>query len=572
LVVALSYLPVDREQLFLLPPDMRDWLPESHLAWLVLDVLDEVDTSRLHALHPNDGVGRRAYDPEMLLALLVYAYCTGVRSSRRIERLCEVDVAYRVICAGWAPDHTTIARFRQGYELVAVSLFADVLALCAQMGLVKVGVVAVDGTKVAADASLSANRTREQLEAEVAALFAEAEAVDAEEDTRFGQGRGDELPEGLHNRRARAARLRAALAELGAGPGAPAQGRGQCPQDEVEVKSRAVHERDLARAERQVACAEAEMERLGAELSSPDSRWARAQAGLAEAVKAAEAAEAAKLTPSGKKRGMPRKTPQGRNVARRLATRDRQVALAERRRAHAQARLKKAKERAAFLRAEEAARVGQKKTKASARAAEAARRAREANVNLTDPASRMMKAPRGWVQGYNAQAAVAQGGVVLAATLSNDHNDKAQCLPMMAAVMANLEAVGVEEDIGVMLFDAGYLSHANLAAPGPPRLIATAKSWKLRRAAIKDGYAQGDPPPGASPIEAMEHRLRTEQGATLYGLRQHIVEPVFGDTKHNRGFSRFMRRGLSAAQAEWQLILTTHNLLKLHRAAALACT
>jgi transposase len=572
--MALSYLPVDREQLFLLPPDMRDWLPESHLVWLVLDVLDQVDTSGVHALHPNDGVGRRAYDPEMLLALLIYAYCTGVRSSRRIERLCQVDVAYRVICGGWVPDHTTVARFRQGYERVAVSLFADVLAVCARVGLVKVGVVAVDGTKVAADASLSANRTKAQLEAEVAALFAEAEAVDAEEDARFGDGRGDELPEGLQDRRARAQRLSQALRELEDDQGAPVP----APDDEPgpggqgTVKGGAVYARDRARAERQLARAEAEMGRLEAELASPASRLARAEVGLAEAAKAAEAVEAAKLTPSGKKRGMPRKTPQGRNVARKLSTRDRQVALAERRRAHAQGRLKKAKERAAFLRAEQAARAQRKKTKASVRAAEAARRAAKAQVNLTDPASRIMKAPGGWVQGYNAQAAVGQSGVVLAATVSNDHNDIAHCLPMMAAVEANLGAVGVEEDVGVMLFDAGYLSHLNLVTAGPPRLIATAKSWKMRRAAIKDGYAQGDPPPGASPIEAMEHRLRTKEGATLYGLRQHIVEPVFGHTKHNRGFRRFMRRGLSAAQAEWQLIMTTHNLLKLHRAATLALT
>jgi transposase len=556
--VALSYLPVDREQLFLLPPDIRDWLPESHLAWLVLEVVDKVDTSPLDALHPNDGVGRRAYDPQMLLALLVYAYCTGVRSSRRIERLCEVDVAYRVICAGWAPDHTTVARFRQAYERVAVSLFADVLALCARVGLVQVGVVAVDGTKLAADASLSANRTRAQLEAEVAVLFAEAEAVDADEDRRFGPGRGDELPEGLRDRGGRAARLQAALAELEAGAG-PDEGSGA----EGEPKSPVMLARDLARAERRVARAEAEVGRLEAELSSPTSKLSQAEAKLAEGLRTAAAVEAAKLTPAGKKRGMPRKTPQGRDVARKLSTRDRQVALAEHRRDHAHARLEKAKRRAAFLRGEQAARAEQKKARAAARSARAA----AANVNLTDPASRIMKAPRGWVQGYNAQAAVAQSGVVLAATVSNDRNDTAQCLPMMATVQANLEAVGVDDDIGVMLFDAGYLTHYNLLAPGPPRLIATAKSWRVRRAAIKNGYAQGGPPPGASPIEVMEHRLRTEEGATLYGLRQHMVEPVFGHTKHNRGFRRFMRRGLSAAQAEWQLILTTHNLLKLHRAA-----
>ena len=156
--MARDYLRVDRDQPFLLPPSMRDWLPEDHLAWFVLDVVDRLDTSALHARHPRGGVGRRAYDPDMLLALLLYAYCMGVRSSRQIERLCVVDVAFRVLAAGHRPDHTTIARFRQGHEDIAVQLFVDVLMLCAEAGLVRLGVVAIDGTKVEADASMKANR------------------------------------------------------------------------------------------------------------------------------------------------------------------------------------------------------------------------------------------------------------------------------------------------------------------------------------------------------------------------------------------------------------------------------
>src|SRR6202034_3563202 len=214
--MAFSYRRVDRSQPFLLPPDMRDWLPEGHLVWFVLDVVARVDTQALHAAHPNDGVGRRAYDPDMLLALLVYAYCSGVRSSRTIERLCEVNVAYRVICAGDRPDHTTIARFRQAHEVMAQRLFVDVLAICAAAGLAKVGVVAVDGTKMAGDASLNANRSRAQVEAEVAEMFAQAEADDTEEGRLFGDARGDELPEELSDPRRRSARLDHALAVLDA--------------------------------------------------------------------------------------------------------------------------------------------------------------------------------------------------------------------------------------------------------------------------------------------------------------------------------------------------------------------
>lgn len=173
---------------------MRDWLPEGHLAWFVIDVVDRLDTSALHARHANDGVGRRAYDPDMLLALLIYAYCTGIRSSRQIERLCVVDIAFRVIAAGHAPDHTTIARFRQDHQDAAVDLFTDVLMLCAEAGVAKVGVVAVDGTKIAANAALRANRTRVQIEGEVRAMLADADAVDVSEDRLFGEDRGDELP------------------------------------------------------------------------------------------------------------------------------------------------------------------------------------------------------------------------------------------------------------------------------------------------------------------------------------------------------------------------------------------
>ena len=185
--MARGYIPVDRDRQFLLPPDVRGWLPEDHLVWFVIDVVEQLDTSVLHARHPREGAGRRAYDPEMLLALLIYAYCTKQRSSRQIERLCEVDVAYRVICANHVPDHTTIARFRQHFAADVVGLFADVLELCAAAGLVKVGVVAVDGTKFAADAALRANRTRARIEAEIRTMFAEAEQVDTAEDDEFGE-------------------------------------------------------------------------------------------------------------------------------------------------------------------------------------------------------------------------------------------------------------------------------------------------------------------------------------------------------------------------------------------------
>jgi transposase len=139
--MAKGYIPVDRDQLFLVPPDMKQWLPKDHLVWWVLEVVGRLDTTALHRSRRRGAQGREGYDPDMLLALLVYAYCTKVRSSRQVERLCETDVAYRVICAGHTPDHTTIARFRQAHAPLCRQLFTQVLEICAAAGLAQVGVV-----------------------------------------------------------------------------------------------------------------------------------------------------------------------------------------------------------------------------------------------------------------------------------------------------------------------------------------------------------------------------------------------------------------------------------------------
>jgi len=157
--MARSYRPVVRDQEFLLPPNMADWLPEDHLVWFVLDIVDRLDTRVFHAGRRIGGVGRQGYDPDMLLALLIYAYAVGERSSRRIERLCVDHVAFRVLCGQDGPDHSTIARFRAEHHEGFADLFAQVLRLCAAAGMVKVGIVSIDGTKIAANASKSANRS-----------------------------------------------------------------------------------------------------------------------------------------------------------------------------------------------------------------------------------------------------------------------------------------------------------------------------------------------------------------------------------------------------------------------------
>jgi transposase len=206
-----NFIACDREQELLLPPSLREWLPESHLAWFVIDAVSQLDLAAFYAAYRADGHGRAAHDPAMMVALLLYGYAMGERSSRRLERRCVEDVATRVICANQAPDHTTIARFRQRHEVALAELFGEVLALCAESGLVRVGVIAVDGTKVAANAAPQATRDYEQIAREI---LAEADAVDAEEDDRFGDDRGDELPPELSTAHGRRGWLREAKRRL----------------------------------------------------------------------------------------------------------------------------------------------------------------------------------------------------------------------------------------------------------------------------------------------------------------------------------------------------------------------
>ena len=208
--MAYNFIDCDRDQLFLLPPSMRDWLPEEHLVWFILDVVDQLDLSSFLCRYRSDGWGRAAYPPKMLVALLLYAYCTGVRSSRKIEQACQENVAFKVITGGRVPDHTTISRFRQKFQEELAGLFAEVLWLCGRAWLVKVGTVVVDGTKMAGNASLLANRTYHHLEEEVKRMLKEAEAADAAEEVQLGEG----VPEELVDRNKRLARFKRAKEEL----------------------------------------------------------------------------------------------------------------------------------------------------------------------------------------------------------------------------------------------------------------------------------------------------------------------------------------------------------------------
>jgi transposase len=212
--VAQNFLSCDREQALLLPPSVADWVPEGHLARFVVEVIDRLDLSAFYAAYRADGSGRPAHDPAMMVALVLYSYAVGVRSSRQVERRCVEDVACRFIAANRAPDHVTINRFRARHQDALSALFGQVLALCARAGMIRVGTVAVDSTKMAADASLGANRSYEGLRAEARRIFEEAAEIDAAEDELYGQARGDELPDDLADPKTRAGRIRQLLDEL----------------------------------------------------------------------------------------------------------------------------------------------------------------------------------------------------------------------------------------------------------------------------------------------------------------------------------------------------------------------
>jgi transposase len=188
--MAQNFIECDREQASLMPPSLRDWLPEDHLAWFVIEAVGRLDLEAFYAAYRADGHGRAAYEPSMMVSLVWYAYATNERSSRGIERHCRQDIAYRVISGSQVPDHATTARFIRRHQQSLAQLFTSVLRLCAKAGLVKSGVVAVDGTKLTASASSDSNVDYDRIAREI---IAEAIATDEAEDEQHGDARGDEL-------------------------------------------------------------------------------------------------------------------------------------------------------------------------------------------------------------------------------------------------------------------------------------------------------------------------------------------------------------------------------------------
>jgi transposase len=468
---------------------VEEFLGEDHPVWLVLDLVDVIDLSGFHGVYVDGGAGRPAYDPAVMLGLLVWGYTHGMRSSRKIARACREDLAFMVICGGLRPDHRTIARFRQVHEGALADVFYEVLRVCYECGLLQLGTIALDGTKIAADASLQANRSKSWIAQQVDEILAEAAAADSVTQPDLA----GELPEVLTHAGSRRVRVVEAL-------------------DQIHAQETAAKAEADAKAAEQRAEAEAGRRPKGPRPSDPVAALERAEIELV-AVKARQA--------------------KARTPVQQL---------------EAFSLLEKATTRLA----------------AATAVVETAEPAPEPQANITDPDSRIMATTSGWVQGYNGQAMVDEGQITLAALLSNHANDVNELDPVMTETIANLERLGLDAtEIGVLLADAGYWSEANATSEGPDRLIATQKDHKQRKAAQQLGTTTGPPPNDATEIEKMEHRLRTPEGAAAYAKRSQTVEPVFGQTKENRGIRRLMRRGLAAAQSEWSFICTTHNINKL---------
>ena len=458
-----NFIGGDREQVLLMPPSLQDWLPQDHLAWFVLAAVEEMDLTAFYGAYRGDGVGRPAHDPGVMVALLLYSYSRGQRSSRRIERSCVGDIACRVICVNEAPDHTTIARFRQRHQDAIAGLFSDVLRLCADAGFVGVRLVAVDGSKVHADASHHANRDYEQIAREI---LAEADAVDAQEDEQFGDRRGDELPLELQTGRGRQEWLRAGRKRLEAERDADAKPISASRPERLRESKRRLHEE------------------LWAEIRANEEYLAYRARGVMS--------NGRRLGPS----TIPKPW-----VAPEVPT---------------------------------------------------------GKINVTDPDSRNVKTPRGYLQGYNAQAVCNEQQIVIAAEITGDSPDFGHLQPMISAAQRELHAASVTDRLEVVVADTGYWHQVQIDELAMRDITVLIPPDAGKRTDTRPGWDGGR-------YAFMRRVLGSDIGAALYAKRQELIEPVFANTKFNRRIDRFQRRGRAACRSEWRLINATHNLLKLHK-------
>jgi transposase len=519
------FIDCDRDQVFLMPPSLSEWIDQDHLVWTVLDSVEELDLSAFYAAYRVDGRSRPAYDPRMMVALLMYAYARGNRSSRRIERACVEDVAYRVIAANRVPDHSTIAEFRVRHELALADLFGGVLELCRAAGLASVGVIAVDGTKVVANASSYANVDYKRIAIEI---LREAERIDREEDELYGDARGDELPEHLRTAEGRRAALKEAKRKL-------EQERArrepeQAPREPLPVREPVAPARD----ENQGAlfCLRLEAEEI-VDRSSGRRGWLRAARQQLDRHRELET------------------RPVRCSRVERLLEAERRL-WQELEVEHQANRIYEAW-RARGIALDGSHRMAPGTTKPYQPPAEP-----EGRINLTDPDCRLQKMQQGWLQGYNAQAVVNEQQIVLAAEITVDSPDFGHLGPMIEATERQLERVGIDDRPEVILADAGYWHQVQIEEIVSRGMRVLVPPDSRNRKGARAGWTGGA-------YAWMRTVLANEPGRGLYRKRPAMIEPVYADQKHNRRIDRFHRRGRAAVLSEWRLINATHNLLKLHR-------
>ena len=441
----------------------QDVLPEGDLVFFLLDLIPQLDLSPFYEYYERELRGAPPYDVQLMVSLLSYSYCVGVFSSRKIAAACERDLAFKAIVGNAPPDFRTISDFRKIHQTAFRNLFVEVLRVAGEAGMVQLGNLSTDGSKVQANASRHKamsygymENELERLQAEIDRLLEQAASVDAEQDAALGSRRGDELPDELHRRTERQQKIRQAKARL-----------------EAEAQARAAEEqrrRDQAEAER-----------------------------LAQ--------------------GRPRR---GREPAPVDATPE-----------------------------------------------------PKAQTNFTDPDAKIMKrSNKGFDYCYNAQTVVDSGQqIIVAAEVTAQANDKQQAAPMAQAALENLESAGIErpqEPDGTPrpianTADSGYFSETAVPAVKQLGLEPYFATGRQKHHASESPVADASPPGVASVKEQMAQKLRTATGRVLYAARKHIVEPVFGQIKHVRGFRQFLLRGLAKVSAEWQLVCLTHNLLKIWR-------
>ena len=451
---------IDEPQL--LPPTVQDFVAKDHLARFVVSlVTEQLDLDEITASYASEK-GQPPFHPEMMVALLLYAYCCGIYSSRRIAKACRERVDFMSIVALDPPDFRTVSDFRKRHLKAMSGLFVQVLKLCEKAGLVKLGHVALDGTKIKANASkhkaMSYDRMAAraaELEAEVAEWLAAAEAADREEDKVHGPDQqGDEMPDWVADKKRRAEKIRAAKAEL-----------------EAEAKAAAEAK---AKAE-----AEAEEKRKAEGRNKP-----------------------------GKPAASPSPEPDP-----------------------------------------------------------------KAQKNFTDPESRIMKSKDGFVQAYNGQAAVdAHAQIIVAQDVTQSAVDYSQLVPMTDAIETNLGRKPEQ-----LSADSGYCSETNLEALESRHIdayVATGRAKDAVAGAVKGETAAKAAHATAATIsphtidaptrvEAMREKIKAGGHGSPYRLRKQLPEPVFGQIKQGRGFRQFLMRGIDKVRAEWTIICTTHNMLKL---------